>query len=281
MVWSEPTKSRTTSAPVWYRPGHRLLDRGRVRWAPSSAARARASGRGSTATTCADVVARRICTARWPRPPTPMTSAVQLAGQRVALGSDRVVRREPGVGQRREHGRPARRPRTTKCRSSGSRTYVGQSAVAAQAAADPAVEGDAVVVLAAPAVVALSAGPDAVHAHRRDRPASGRHPRPPPRPGRRPRARGSAAGRRAGCPPSHVITKRSEWQRPTARTSTSTSRPRGVGTGTSTSSTGPPQPGSRYADISRGAATARTGPAGRGRRRARGSRRCPRGARPT
>ena len=276
MVSSEPTKSRTTSAPA---TGHRLLDRGRrvVGAELRRPARGpRAAGRRPPRVRV--VVARRICTARWPRPPTPITSAGALADQRVALRPDRVVGREPGVGQRREHGR--RHPvGHDEVALVGQQDVVGQSAVAPQAAADPAVEGDAVVVLAAPAVVALPARPDAVHhAVATDQRVVGVRRRPP-RPGRRPRGPGSAAGRRAGCPP-RTSSRRGPsgtGRRPGPRPAPP--RPCGVGTGTSTSSSARPQPGSRYADIS--PVTASSAPAGRGHRRTRGSRRCPPGARPT
>ncbi len=85
-VGSAPTKSKTTSAPT--PPVRRMTSAAvdasdtRVRSAPRSDAWARRDSSVSTATIVAPEVARRICRAMWPRPPTPMTTTVELAERR-------------------------------------------------------------------------------------------------------------------------------------------------------------------------------------------------------
>ena len=134
-----------------------------MRWAPRSAARARASGRGSTATTLcgrgrAEDLHGQVARALRPRSRVPCTPrSAPPAAERIAWYA---VSPASASGASTVAGTPSA---ATKWRSSGSRTYVRQSTVATQSAPDPALEGDAVVVLTAPAVVALAAGPDTVH----------------------------------------------------------------------------------------------------------------------
>ena len=144
--------------------------------------------------------------------------------------ADRVVGGEAGVGERREHGRrhPVGGDEVALRRAAGRSPPVP---VAAQPAARPGRRGRRSGCPGRAGSCGTRRRTRRRGRHRRGRRASRRRPRRPRRPGRRPRGRGSAGGRRAGCPRRSDITKRSEWHRPTARTSTRTSRPRGVGHG--------------------------------------------------
>ncbi len=84
--------------------GHRLLDRRGGVCAPRSAANDRASGRGSTATTWADVVLAEDLDGQVPEPADPDHEDGALPDQRVALRVDRVVAGEARVGKWSEHG---------------------------------------------------------------------------------------------------------------------------------------------------------------------------------